>query len=109
MSGNVDVFAWDPSKGSLTEVQRAQTVPHDFFGDNHSGEIEIHPSGKFLYESNRRTQSENVRGPETIGVFAIDPRERQLTPVQAIALPGESCRAISRLIRPANTCWRPTS
>jgi len=84
MSGMVDVYAWDPSKGTLTGIQRAHTVPHDFFGGNHSGEIEIHPNGKFLYESNRRTQSEFVRGPESIGVFAIDPRNGTLTPVEQV-------------------------
>ena len=50
-------------------------MPHDFFGSNHSAEIEIHPSGKFLYESNRRTMSETEGAPDTIGVFAIDPRK----------------------------------
>jgi 6-phosphogluconolactonase len=84
MSGMVDVYAWDPSKGTLTGVQRAHTVLHDFFGGNHSGEIEIHPNGKFLYESNRRTQSEFVRGPESIGVFAIDPGNGTLTPVEQV-------------------------
>lgn len=84
MSGTVDVYAWDSTKGALTEVQRAQTVPHDFFGGNHSGELEIHPSGKFLYESNRRTQSEFVRGPESIGVFAIDQKDGTLTPVEQV-------------------------
>lgn len=82
MSGNVDVFAWNSADGKLTEVQRAQTVPHDFFGSNHSAEIEIRPDGKFLYESNRRTQGENVRGPDTIGVYSIDSRTGVLTPVQ---------------------------
>jgi 6-phosphogluconolactonase len=84
MSGMVDVFAWDPGKGSLTTIQRAHTVPHDFFGGNHSGEIEVHPNGKFLYESNRRTQSEFVRGPESIGVFAINPADGTLTPVEQV-------------------------
>ncbi len=82
MSGIVDVFAWDPSKGTLATVQRAHTTPHDFFGSSHSGEIEIHPSGKFLYESNRRTKSETERAPDTIGVFAIDSKTGMLTPVQ---------------------------
>jgi 6-phosphogluconolactonase len=84
MSGMVDVYAWAPSKGTLTGIQRAHTVPHDFFGGNHSGEVEIHPNGKFLYESNRRTKSEFVRGPESIGVFAIDPRNGTLTPVEQV-------------------------
>jgi 6-phosphogluconolactonase len=82
MSGMVDVFAWDGSRGLLTAVQRVHTVPHDFFGGNHSGEIDVHPSGRFLYESNRRTQSETVRGPETIGVYAIDPSQGTLTLVE---------------------------
>lgn len=82
MSGNVDVFAWNASDGKLTEVQRAQTVPHDFFGSNHSAEIEIRPDGRFLYESNRRTQGEDVRGPDTIGVYAIDSKTGVLTPVE---------------------------
>ncbi len=63
-------------------MQRAHTVPHDFFGSNHSAEIEIHPSGKFLYESNRRTKSETERAPDTIGVFAIDPSNGTLTLVE---------------------------
>jgi 6-phosphogluconolactonase len=83
MSGVVDVLAFDSSKGTLTTVQRAQTMPHDFFGTNHSGEIEVHPSGKFLYESNRRTSSDDDWGLDTIGVFAIDPVKGMLTPVQA--------------------------
>ncbi len=83
MSGVVDVLAFDSSKGTLTTVQRAQTMPHDFFGINHSGEIEVHPSGKFLYESNRRTSSDDNWGLDTVGVFAIDPVKGTLTPVQA--------------------------
>ena len=82
MSGTVDVFNWDTTKGTLTLVQRAQTVPHDFFGGNHSAEIEVHPNGKFLYESNRRTKSEEERAPDTIGVYSIDPKSGMLTPVQ---------------------------
>jgi 6-phosphogluconolactonase len=88
MSGNVDVFAWNASAGTLSEVQRVHTVPHDFFGDNHSAEIEVRPDGKFLYESNRRTQGENVRGPETIGVYSIDPETGILTPVEQVLSGG---------------------
>jgi 6-phosphogluconolactonase len=82
MNGIVDVFTWDPTRGTLTTIQRAHTVPHDFFGGNHSAEIEIHPNGKFLYESNRRTKSETERAPDTIGVFSIDATNGTLTPVE---------------------------
>jgi 6-phosphogluconolactonase len=82
MSGVVNVYAWDPAKGTLSGIQSAHTVPHDFFGGNHSAEIEIHPAGKFLYESNRRTLGETVRGPDTIGVFSIDPEKGTLALVE---------------------------
>ena len=84
MSGAIDVYSWDPGAGKLSLIQRAQSVHHDFFGGNHSAEIEVHPSGKFLFESNRRTQGENVRGPDNIGVFAIDPKNGTLTPVEQV-------------------------
>jgi 6-phosphogluconolactonase len=88
MSGMVDVFAWDAAKGTLTTVQRVHTVPHDFFGGNHSAEIEIHPNGKFLYESNRRTQGETVRGPDTIGVFSIDASNGTLARIEEVLSGG---------------------
>jgi 6-phosphogluconolactonase len=82
MSGIVDVYRWAPAQGTLTPIQRAFTTPHDFFGSSHSAEIEIHPNGRFLYESNRRTYSETQRAPDTIGVYAIDPNDGTLAPVQ---------------------------
>jgi len=88
MSGMVDVFAWDAAKGTLTTVQRVHTVPHEFFGGNHSAEIEIHPNGRFLYESNRRTQGETTRGPDTIGVFSIDPSHGTLTRIEEVLSGG---------------------
>ena len=88
MNGVVDVFAWDPAKGSLAAVQSAHTVPHDFVGSNHSAEIEILSDGKFLYESNRRTKSETERAPDTIGVFSIDSKDGTLTAVEQSSTGG---------------------
>ena len=73
MSGVVTVLAWDPAKGTLTSVQDANTLAPDFIGSNDSAEIAIHPNGKFLYESNRRSRGGNLWGPDSIGVFSIDP------------------------------------
>ena len=83
MSGNVDVFSWDPAKVLLKQEQVVSTIPKGFTGGNHSGEIVVSPSGKFLYQSNRRTHGpKDERGPDTIGVFAIDPAKGTLTEVQ---------------------------
>jgi 6-phosphogluconolactonase len=87
MSGFVSVLSWDPSKGTLAKVQDAKTLAPDFVGSSDSAEIAIHPNGKFLYESNRRFRGPNLWGPDTIGVFSIDPEKGTLTEVEQVA-PG---------------------
>jgi 6-phosphogluconolactonase len=87
MSGFVTVFAWDSSNGTLSKVQDAKSLAPDFIGSNDSAEIEIHPNGKFLYESNRRFRGANLWGPDSIGVFSIDPEKGTLTEVEQVA-PG---------------------
>lgn len=93
MGGIVSVFAWNPQAGTLSHVQDETTIPSDFHGDNHSGEIAIRPDGRFLYESNRRTIKEFVRGPETVGVFAIDRETGKLTEVQQMLSGGSMPRS----------------
>jgi 6-phosphogluconolactonase len=93
--GIISVFAWDPSKCILTHIQDQNTIPNDFQGHNDSAEIEISPDGKFLYESNRRRIGEFVRGPETIGVYAIDPVKGTLTEVQQILSGGKMPRSFA--------------
>ena len=78
------VMAWDSSNGSFTNLQDARTLASDFIGSSDSAEIAIHPNGKFLYESNRRFRGPNLWGPDTIGVFAIDPAKGTLTEVEQV-------------------------
>jgi 6-phosphogluconolactonase len=61
----VNAFAYDPERGSLTEIQAISTLPEEFKGTSYTAEVQVHPSGKFLYGSNR--------GHNTIAIFAIDP------------------------------------
>lgn len=95
MSGFVSVLAWDPSKGTLSKVQDAKTLAPDFVGTNDSAEIAIHPNGKFLYESNRRFRSPNLWGPDTIGVFSIDPEKGTLSQVEQVAPGGTTPRSFA--------------
>ena len=53
-----------PERGVLTEQQTISTLPEDFKGQNFPAEIAVHPSGKFLYGSNR--------GHNSIAIYAID-------------------------------------
>lgn len=93
MSGFVTVMAWDGANGSFTKVQDAKTLQPDFVGSNDSAEIAIHPSGKFLYESNRRFRGPQMWGPDSIGVFAIDPSNGTLTEVEQVPPGGTMPRS----------------
>ena len=88
MSGFVTVMAWDATTGTFTKVQDAKTLRPDFIGSNDSAEISIHPNGKFLYESNRRFRGPDMWGPDSIGVFAIDPMKGTLTEIEQVAPQG---------------------
>lgn len=57
-------FAYDADSGVLTEKQTVATVPDDFKGQNYPAEVVVHPSGKFVYASNR--------GHNSIAIFAVD-------------------------------------
>ena len=88
-----------PTAGTLTNLQSVETNPHDFAGENHSAEIAVSPDGKFLYESNRRNTGDTGWGPDTIGIFAIDPEKGTLTLVE---------QTLSGAIMPRNFAIDPT-
>lgn len=74
ISLTVTAFAYDAERGVLSPVQTIDTLPP---GASRVGastaEVQVHPSGKFLYGSNR--------GHNTIAVFAIDGMTGKLTAV----------------------------
>jgi 6-phosphogluconolactonase len=71
MGNTVTAFAYDADKGSLTEIQTIGTLPSDFKGASYTAEVVVHPSGKFLYGSNRRQDS--------IAIFTVDEKTGKLT------------------------------
>lgn len=74
-SSTVIGFNYDPTNGALTSFQTVSTLlPGGFTGANTTAEIAVHPSGKFVYGSNR--------GKNTIAVFTVNPADGVLTPVQ---------------------------
>jgi len=84
MGSTVSVFAYDPESGLLHPLQTISTLPKHFAGHNDAAEIEVHPSGRFLYASNR--------GHDSIAVFAIDPEKGMLTLVEHAPTKGSSPR-----------------
>jgi 6-phosphogluconolactonase len=71
MGGTITAFAYEPVSGTLTEIQTISTLPDDFTGRSSCAEVRAHPSGKFLYGSNR--------GHDSIAVYRIDPAKGMLT------------------------------
>jgi 6-phosphogluconolactonase len=82
---NVTVFSNDASSGKLQRVQALTTLPADFTGRNDDAEIEVHPSGKFVYASNR--------GHDSIAVFAIDSGKGTLTTIEITSTGGKEPRS----------------
>ena len=84
MGSTVTAFAFNAKHGTLHEKQTISTLPEGFKGKNDPAEIELHPSGKFLYATNR--------GHDSIAVFAIDPRDGMLKNVQYVPTEGSKPR-----------------
>jgi 6-phosphogluconolactonase len=64
LASTVTAFQYDAAQGVLKETQTLSTLPKDFTGTSHTAEVQVHPSGKFLYGSNR--------GHDSIAVFTIE-------------------------------------
>ena len=69
----VTAFDFDPREGTLKPVQTLSTLPDEITdrAGFSTAEIAVHPSGKFLYGSNR--------GHDSIAMFAIDQPTGRLT------------------------------
>ena len=84
MQSSVVAYSYDAASGAMHELQTISSLPKGFSGENTAAEIEIDPSGKFLFASNR--------GDDSIAVFAIDPRTGMLTHVETDSTGGKTPR-----------------
>jgi 6-phosphogluconolactonase len=62
MTGEVGAYQWDEASGKLTQFQTISTLPADYKGEKSCAEILVHPTGKFVYASNR--------GHDSIAMFS---------------------------------------
>jgi 6-phosphogluconolactonase len=69
---SVTAYALDTTTGLLTARQTVSTLPVGYPGHNTCSQIQITPSGKFLYAPNR--------GHHSIACFAVDASTGHLTP-----------------------------
>ena len=85
MQSTVTALSLDANSGAMQRMQTLSTLPKGFSGENDDAEIQIHPSGKFLYASNR--------GHDSIATFAVDPLRGTLTLVDNVSTGGKTPRS----------------
>lgn len=71
LGSSVAMFAWNAGAGTLVQRQSVSTLPVGTTVTNNPAEIVVHPSGRFVYASNR--------GHDSIAVFSVDARNGRLT------------------------------
>jgi 6-phosphogluconolactonase len=87
MGSTISAFSYHSTDAAMTEVQTLSTLPKDFSTNNTCAEIVLHPSGKFLYGSNR--------GHDSITVFAVDQKSGRLAFVEHQSSKGRTPRHIA--------------
>jgi 6-phosphogluconolactonase len=76
--GGVTAYHFDTSRGTLSPFQTVSTLPEDFTGRNSCSQIQITPSGQFLYAPNR--------GHNSMAGFMVDAASGALTPIGHVAV-----------------------
>jgi 6-phosphogluconolactonase len=64
LDSTMTTYARDPETGALDEIATESTLPPTYDGENLTADVHVHPSGRFVYGSNR--------GHHSIACFEID-------------------------------------
>ncbi len=83
--GGCTMVTFDAAKGTLEEGPVFAAVPSGALGHGAQAECIVHPSGKFVYVSNR--------GQNSLAVFQVNPSDGNLTLVEAYAPGGQMPRS----------------
>lgn len=84
LASTITAFTYQPDRGRLEPVQTVSTLPETFTGSNTTAEVQVHPSGRFLYGSNR--------GHDSLAIFAVDQATGKLTPKGHVSSQGKTPR-----------------
>jgi 6-phosphogluconolactonase len=90
LNATIAVLPYDAATGRVSAaIQTIGTVPADFPPHKSTAEIKVHPSGRFLYGSNRKFEEHPLA--DSIVAYRIDPGSGRLTLIghttQNIAFP----------------------
>jgi 6-phosphogluconolactonase len=71
LNSTMTALSYDAQRGALKPLQTLSTLPSGFTKSSTCAEVVVHPSGRFVYGSNR--------GHDSIVIYAVDPQSRLLT------------------------------
>ena len=71
LNSTMTAFAYDAERGALREIQTLTTLPAGYTETSYCADVHVHPSGKFLYGSNR--------GHNSLVIYSIDAITGQLS------------------------------
>jgi len=84
LNSTIDTYSYETISGHLKHIDNVSTLPGYYDGPNSAAEIDVHPSGKWLYVSNR--------GNNTVVLFTVDPDKGTLTYVEEQGTGGKTPR-----------------
>jgi 6-phosphogluconolactonase len=87
LASSITVLDYDPVRAAFIWKQTISTLPPDFTGTNTTAEIRIHPSGRFLYNTNR--------GHNSVTMFEIEPETGELEVIGWESTRGEWPRGMN--------------
>jgi 6-phosphogluconolactonase len=73
MKCSITALSYDPEKGELKKLKTLTTLPRPLAKGDSTAEVQVHPSGKWVYGSNR--------GHDSIAIFKVDEKTGELSPV----------------------------
>jgi 6-phosphogluconolactonase len=84
MASSITSFEFEPSKATFAVIQTITTRGQGGKPGNSTAEILVHPSGKFVYGSNR--------GDNTLAIYSVEPTSGRLTLVGHQSTEGKTPR-----------------
>jgi 6-phosphogluconolactonase len=84
MAATLTTFSYDPAGGALEPLQALSMLPDGFDGFRSASEVVVHPSGRFVYASNR--------GHDSIAIFAVQPDDGTLVALDRTSSGGREPR-----------------
>ena len=85
LDSTVAALAFDARTGSFGHLQTVPTLPAAFAGASTCADIQVAPSGEFVYTSNR--------GHDSIVIHRVDPRAGTLTCIGHVSTQGRTPRS----------------